>query len=313
MSEKKKNKFSPMIGFWIMVLTSVCAVAARAIQLFCAIDYETGFYKSHFSVALLNAILWAGIPISILVTLIGMSKRYKAGYRLNKSLTATVFLAAASVLTVIQTLGMIYSNIYFVAGGVGKDIVKITDWLMVILLAGSCAAFAACAVDSAKGRPFGFYIVVPALYMACKLMMTFMSLTTIANISENLFNILSLSSSAIFLCTFAKIGMEYAGKSSSRLLIVSAFCTAVFGFVYVIPNYILTVCDMLDVINVGSFADSVVSVNFDELAVCVLAAVYTGVFLKKGKNTGFDSSAPAGEAEDSVKSAEALSAENNLS
>ena len=284
MSEIKKNKISPMIGFWVMVATAVCAVAARTIQLFCAIDYETGFYKSHFSVALLNGILWIGLPISILLTLIGMGERYKGGGRaLGKNVTLAVFLAVAAALTAIQTLGMLYSNLYCASANTGSSAVGFTDWLMVILVAGSCAAFAACAVNSFKGRTFGFYIVLPAVYMACKLMMTFMALTTIANISENLFNILSLSAAAVFMCEFAKVGMGYAGKTSLRLLVVSAFCTAVFGFVYVLPNYILTVCDIVGAVNVGSFANSVVSVNFDELAVCILAVVYTGVLLKNGR------------------------------
>ncbi len=301
MSEKKG--LSPMVGFWIMVGTAVLAVAARAVQLFCAIDYETGFYKDHFSVALLNVILWIGIPISIIFTLVGMSRRYKAGTRLKKSFTVTVFLAVASALTCIQTLGRIYSSVYFAASGVSEGVGGFKEWMMIILLAGSCAAFATCAFDCAKGRPFGFYIVVPMLYMACKLIMTFMELTTIANISENLFNILSLSSAVVFLCSFAKIGMSFSGKTAPRLLLVSAYCTAVFGFVYVIPNYILSVCDMIGVVSIGGFADSVVGLNVEELAVCVLAAVYIGVFLKRCSSS-VDKSASAEESINALEAAE---------
>lgn len=277
----KLKKYLPMAGFWIMALTAAAGAAVRVIQMFCAIDYSSGFYKDHYSVLLLNLILLIGLPLAVIAELAAGRPAESARSKPGKG--AVTALAAAGVLFGIQAIGKIFCLVFFVINGIAEGYSSFADYIILFLLIACCAAFLLAAAAAEKGRAIGFYIVIPAVYIAAKLILTFMHLTNISNISENLFNVLGLSSAALFLCAFAKKALGLGGRFLHTLLIIFAFCTAVFGIVYLIPNYILSVANMMDIVNLQSFEASVIQINLDELAVAMFSFVFIALYLKAPK------------------------------
>lgn len=229
---------SRKIALWTYLATLIAGLAVRTIQmLVTAIDFRTGFYEEgHFSVPLLTGILWVGLIVTGLILWFGEG-RYPA--RLGKEGRAVGLVITISSLSILA-FG-IYSFIHDMISDYASPnlVLLIVDAVLLVLSAVSLAFFGLRLFGRRveKGK-YNISLLLPAVWASFRLIKTFFGYTTIANISQNLFDILMLASMAIFLYTLAKRFSCGGGGHTETLMVISGICTSVFGLIDSIPRMV---------------------------------------------------------------------------
>lgn len=240
----KKLPFSKTISLIVFVLMMAVAIPVRTIQLLYFIDYSTGFYvqgdqTADILSALLNIVLWAGLIVIALLLFFGQGEYPETFRNRNKPLG---FAAMAAGLCLLIRMGFVLVNEF---PQVGRGVLDLSSALQIALLVLAAVALNAYGLKLIEGQTekskFGFLMLMPTFWAALTLMSSFMAHTTIANISENLFDILALSFTTIFLYTFTRVSMGYLGTMTETVLLMSGTMTAAFSLLSALPRFLILV------------------------------------------------------------------------
>lgn len=275
------NKISPLVGYIALLVTAVSSIIVRAIQLLYAIDYRTGFYNPHFSVSLLKIIMIVMIPVSILLILVGKRENLSEKMVEQKSILVTITFVATGLMMMIQGIFKIAVSVIAVTVEDVTTPSEVSDYLIIFLLFLSGLALIVAAKNNHKGMKNSLLFAIPTIYFCVQLMITFMAHTTIANISENLLEVLLLCAIVVFFCSFGKIIIGISGKFSEVFLTISACATVVLGAVVLLPQYIVMIYDAISGTEYSYYLNP--SQHIDYIGAFVLAIIVMWFYVAKSK------------------------------
>ena len=208
------DKISAAHMLFLFIPAFIAAVSLRQIQLMYAIEPETGFYAAgHFSVTALAALLIA-ISVIYLIPALFSAKR-KPIYTEHFNGASPVFLSGdyASVI-LLSALGVAFllfggMDAYQALTSPGEiPVDRFVLGILSVLASFSFMVMLNYRDENSSGLK-GFLSLMPVLWAAARLIFAFISHTSIANISELLFEILMMISCTLFLLYRSKaiIGM----------------------------------------------------------------------------------------------------------
>lgn len=85
--------------------------------------------------------------------------------------------------------------------------------------------------------------MIPAIYFALRLMVTFVSIAPLALISENAYMVLAQCATTLFLFEFGKIANEYDKEKNYKKILVTGVLAVLFNGLFSIPQMILLLTD----------------------------------------------------------------------
>ena len=221
----------------LLTLSIFCGIIFRTIQLFCAIDYQTGFYKEwNFSLPALDITLFtATIVIFILV----------------------FFLKRVPIFTGVSKRGVGISllSLLCAAGMIGQMILQILQtqsWsiLMLISVVLSSVSFFCFLIlgireflsHSGSGTSL-FRNTTVTLWCCAEMLWVFFDHSSKSNTSEYVFVILFLYFATLFFVKFGKLAFyDSPTYASTFSLFASSSLMSLFGFVLSVPNIIAGCC-----------------------------------------------------------------------
>ncbi len=231
----KKLKMLFRLRFLLPVSLGVliAAVATRIIQLFVAVDFTTGFFKENsFWVPLLTVLL-------VLFSLYGMGQalcnRFSAAdpyqqYRLKPLGAATMLLGVVMLLSG-------FAAILQSAGDRSDARLLVYITILLEIAAGGAFLYHGFLLLQQEIRRLKRHVLmlVPAIWSAFRLITNFIAHTTIASISEYLFDILFDAAVVLFLFYFARFTAGLRRKHQERFLLLFGLLTVMLGAVSTMP------------------------------------------------------------------------------
>ncbi len=223
----------------VLAVSVPCGIIIRTMQLFYAIDYETGFYKGwHFSLPALDITLAVSAVLVLILSFFLKNAALSAGFS-KKTLGISVlsFLCAAGL-----------------TGQLVLQILQARSWsalmlISVALSAVSIACFLALGIRQNQAEQgsnaFLFRNIVLTLWCCSEMLLIFFDHSSKSNTSEYVFVIFFLYFASLFFVKYGKLAF-YSGPTdrSSFSLLVSGSLMSLFGFVLSAPN-LIAVCSGL--------------------------------------------------------------------
>lgn len=205
-------------------------------QLLKVVDYSTGFYKKgDFSNIALPLVIV--ISIGAIFALAFTSKQFPKYSPFEKSVPMGLITAALGVVAGYQsavqlldaekaafegTIGLVYSCL---------GLISVLSFLF--LAVGFFSG-----ISLAESKPI--IMMLPVFWMGLRMVMTFLNMTTKANISENIYDLVTMVFMLIFLLSSAKF-MSGAGDSTAKLTFASGASAALMAAMTTIPRYVFKI------------------------------------------------------------------------
>ncbi len=217
----------------LLALSIPCGIVFRVMQLFYAIDYETGFYKEwHFSLPALDITLFAATVLTLVLVFFLKRVPLSAGFSKGRfGVSLLSFLCAAGL-----------------AGQLILQTMQESGWSVLMLVSAALSvvctiSFIALGVKQTQALPessaFLFRNIVLTLWCCSEMLLVFFDHSSESNTSEYVFVILFLYFASLFFVKYGKLafynGPTYATTFS---LLASGSLMALFGFVLSVPNLV---------------------------------------------------------------------------
>ena len=239
-------------------------------QLIKVVDYSTGFYKKgDFSSIVLPLVIV--ISIGAIFVLAFTSKQFPKYSPNEKSVPMGLITAALGVVAGYQsavqlldaekaafegTIGMVYSCL---------GLISVLSFLF--LAVGFFSG-----VSLAESKPA--IMMLPVLWMGLRMVMTFLNMTTKANINENIYDLVTMVLMLIFLLSSAKF-MSGAGDNTAKLTFASGASAALMAAITTIPRYVFKIISKSEnaemATEMGVRADKAFDPNLVDLMLMIFA------------------------------------------
>lgn len=235
----KKTGLLFRTAFIVFAVGVLIAIPLRVYLLLYAIDPGTGFYYDNAKVVPALNVLLAVFTIALLSPVILKKVQYTGEMFSNAKVTAVFAFLAALFLCIsfadkmASVMGALTGDKSSVNGDTGTFLVGLTA-----IFAGIAFYFFG---RKMLGRKTDLRVLplLPVVWGVMNLIVTFMHLTTISNISEYLYEVLQMIFCMIFLYYHAHIISGVAvGKSINGALAFGLPC-ALFGFLITVPRFIV--------------------------------------------------------------------------
>lgn len=209
-----------------------------------SIDPETGFYSR--GGALPYAFGGVLAAVAVLIFLQYILRRSDHDYpvlRLNRALGVIAVLVGVSIIFYMFEVLRLFS---FGTLNPGVQLGKIS--LIVTALFGELSALAFLMIGvrgiiSPRGMHGGLLPLIPGLWQLVTLVSKFNAYPTLVTISDNLLAVMFTLFAATFLVGHARTLSGLARTDGRNYTIPTGLCTALFGFVLVLPNWIWMLSD----------------------------------------------------------------------
>lgn len=222
------------IPFYAFLVSVFIAIPLRLIQLSFAIEPDTGFYKEgHISVPLLTFVIIATFIILIVLPFL-LKPEYVAPDKSELRLTGafgvilgiSLFIVSIFNFLAIDETELLFEGMYF------TEIFGILSGVYFVVLGIKLV------VEKGPLKSLLLFSLVPIIWSTMKLFISFVQYTMIANISEILFEVLSLAFFPVFLYGHARIITNIKSKFGFNIVISFGLLSSFFGLVSTLPKYI---------------------------------------------------------------------------
>ena len=222
-----KNNFKFAIA--ALAAAGIIALPLRVYQLLYAIDKENGFYiEGNFSVPVITGIMIAFVAIVFLLCIPGKND----GEIVNPARNKPVGIAAAFFGGTLIINPLIRH--FALAEPTSGDMVS----LMFAVAAGiSLIALGVRILTNNFGLLNGVLCIFPVLWGCVRLAVEFMKFTTISNISENLYDVLTMVFTLLFFFSSAKLIIMTEPEKSIKRVFMFGLPAAFFGLITTFPRF----------------------------------------------------------------------------
>lgn len=241
-----------IVMFAVAVAVS-CTV--RVLQVLCMTDPATGFYYPRFEMlGVALTLLYVSLIFTTAVISLSEMKGCVKVMRGNIGFSAVMFVAAAVMLYVatldisgtagiLKGLFAIGSAAYFAAEGLGERVIRrdIRRWLSIF----------------------------PVVFWLAEIITNFLLYTRMANISENVFDMLSMSLFCLFFLFYGRFGNGYATSKGVKLLTPVGLTAAMVGFLASVPRYVAALFPEISALHPSSYP-AWVFIVFGVAVICLL-------------------------------------------
>ncbi len=210
----------------IIVMLIIAALLARIFQLFFAIDLKTGFYKTQFSAL--------GLGITIFTAILCGSVALLARNTFNIIDNGWVVSKVTSVFSGVLSVALFYElfSEKFIAQGVAWQVALMK--IVGFLTAAYFLAFALFRVLNVKMPDIAH--AIPAIYMIVRIICSFINISSLSLIAENIFLLASYCCMLLFFVSYA--GFYCIDEQNIIPLYTRGFLAFAFGFCTALPNII---------------------------------------------------------------------------
>lgn len=233
LKEKLQQCLQTKYLFPVAAASLLIVMVVRTVQLNVAIDYTTGFFsKSSWSMPLLAVIMILFLAYAVWQTL---HHKFQIDFPYHE-----VNLKPAAILSFILGGIMMLSGFAQILGwsahtGDAKTL-ELLAMLFCIAAGGAFLYHGYLLFTGAEDKLQNHCLLaVPVLWAILNLMSNFIQHTTIASISEYLFDFLFCAASVLFLLYYAKFTAGIKGKNQDYYLLITGFITVILGAVSGIP------------------------------------------------------------------------------
>lgn len=210
-----------IVMFAVAVIVS-CTV--RVLQILCMTDPATGFYYPRFeTLGVALTLLYVSLIFATMIISVGEMKGCVKIVR-GSIPRAIIMIAAALAMLYCVTLGesgalgiikgvfAVGAAVYFAAEGFGERLIKadMRRWLSIF----------------------------PVLFWLAEVIVNFLLYTRMANISENVFDMLAMGSLCLFFLISGRFTNGFATTRSVKLLTPVGLCSVMLCFLASLPRYI---------------------------------------------------------------------------
>ncbi len=247
-------KFKHIMWFFAVALGACTFI--RTLQMLFTLDATTGFIKTEYRT--LGMAMMAIICVAaVLSVAIGASvKRCPVKMPTVKPLLGigSMLLGAAILVEVFTPAYLLkYASVYIVVG-----IEAFGCFTGVFFIAYGLKAFIKYKL------PTPLYMI-PVAYWAVKLVYMFMSISTLALITDNILVCAAYGSTLVFMLEYAKLANKINIQATSRLLLASGMCASIFSIVSSLPRFVVVLTGNSKVLHESIFS--------------TLTMLVTGVFM----------------------------------
>ncbi len=204
----------------------IAAFFTRIIQIFSVIDFKTGFYKTQLSAL--------GLGITIFIAVLCGSAALLARNTLDVIENGWAVSRVTSVFSGILAIALFYEFFAekFVIQGVAWQVVLMK--LIGFLTAGYFLAFALFRTLNVKMPDIAH--TIPAFYMIIRIICSFINISSLSLIAENIFLLASYCCMLLFFVSYA--AFYCVEEQNTRSLYTRAVLAFSFGFSTALPNII---------------------------------------------------------------------------
>lgn len=204
----------------------VAAFLARVIQIFLTIDFKTGFYKTQFSAL--------GLGLTIFTTILCGSVALLARNTLDIIDNGWVVSKATSIFSGVLSISLFYelfSEKFFAQGAAWQVVLmKLIGFLAAVYF----LSFALFRVLNIKMPDIAH--AIPAFYMIVRIICSFINISSLSLIAENIFLLASYCCMLLFFVSYAAF---YCVEDQNIVsLYTRASLAFAFGFCTALPNII---------------------------------------------------------------------------
>ncbi|MBO5210808.1 MAG: hypothetical protein J6B80_02635 [Clostridia bacterium] len=208
----KQNRSTPMIA--ILVVT---AFLIRLIQIFCAIDFKTGFYKTEF-----NAL---GIGLTILAVVFCSGAALLARNTTDIEESGWIISRSTAIFSGVLSISLFYELF------AERFVVQGAVWQVILM---KLIGFAAAGYFTvfALSRTLNFKMpeilhTIPAFYMIIRIICSFINISSLSLIAENVFLLASYCCALLFFVSYAAYycaDLQEIRSLYTRSVLAFAFC-----------------------------------------------------------------------------------------
>ncbi len=214
---------------WFFAVSLCACTLIRTLQLFFTLDTATGFIKTEYKSV--GVIMTAIVCVAALVgALIGVSVR-RCPIKMPK---INPFLGISSLLLSFAVFGEV-----FTAGAASLSNIYVD----IALKAFGCFTglfFAAYGLKAfAQFKLPAPLFILPVVYWAIKLIYVFMSVSTLALITDNIYVCAAYASTLVFMLAYARLANGISLESTSRMLMASGICATIFSVTASLPRFLV--------------------------------------------------------------------------
>ncbi len=218
----KQNKSTPIIAALI-----ITAFLTRVLQIFLTIDFKTGFYKTEFSAL--------GVGLTIVTAVLCASVALLARNTLDIFDNGWVISKVTSIFSGILSIALFYELFAekFIIQGVAWQVVLMKA--VGFLTAGYFLCFAFFRTLNIKMPDIAH--AIPAFYMIIRIICSFINISSLSLIAENIFLLASYCTMLLFFVSYAAFYCIEA--QITRSLYTRAVLAITLGFGTALPNIIV--------------------------------------------------------------------------
>ena len=262
----------------ISAATLSAIILIRIIQLNVAIDYTTGFFsKSSWSMSLLAIIM-------LLLSAYAVWQVISGKLQIVSPYRGTHLKPAAVICLVLGGIMMVSGFAQILGWSASTDDSKALELLAMLFCIAAGGAFLyhgylmyTEAVDKLENHCL---LAIAVLWSILNLMSNFIRHTTIASVSEYLFDFLFCAVAVLFLLYYAKLTAGIEGKHGSYPLLITGFVAVILGAVSTIPPLF---CGAFWKLGIGNYLNPV------SLSLTVFIGYMMFLFLTDALQNGHDS------------------------
>ena len=259
---KNIKKYTPLFAFAFFALASILLWGYELIY---AIDEKTGFIEpGHWSSYLMTGLLLFGI--CFLIVLPFFTSKNVVGIKQKKrpvtGVLGIIFGGVLVVETVIAFASSAPPNVIVTISAVAASLFII--FMAINLIFGQNYSFA------------GVFAIVPAIWACIRLAVNFMKYTTIANISGNLFDVLMMVFTVMFLFYQANLIAGIDTKKSYRFTQGFGLCASLFCLMCTLPRLLL---------NLDHSSYETINPSLSDLILAIYALVFVVSIIHGNKTT----------------------------
>lgn len=206
-------------------------MAARTIQLVQLTDHTTGLFTRNKPALIITAV------IGLIVIVVGcccltIKRAPLRTPRVKKPLGIAALLMAAGIgLDVFAVFGSSYAAAW-------------QKFALLIVGVVSAVFFVLYAAKSVKKYSLEkLFYIIPTVYFALRLIVTFVSVAPLALISENAYMVLAQCSTTLFMFEFGKIANGYDKDKNYKKILLTGVLSVMFNAVFSVPQMLLLLTD----------------------------------------------------------------------
>lgn len=206
-------------------------IFARALQLIKLTDHTTGLFTQDKSALIITAAI-CGVVFAVICCCLTIKRAPLKTPRVKKPLGFAAFaMAAAIAFDVIAVFG-------------GSYAVAWQKFACAIVGAASAVFYVMYGIKGFKKYHLEkLFYIVPTVYFALRLVVTFVSIAPLALISDNAYMVLAQCSTTLFMFEFGKIANGYDKEKSYKKILAAGAAAVMFNAVFSVPQIILLLTD----------------------------------------------------------------------